>query len=129
MMSWAGALAWVVWLWTCATVLLRVGVDLADTLTRGARWVRSVRLLSDWLTLPIVSRAVDASLAGVMLARPHVTTAVVEASPSDQVVFQTTAQHLSPVGEGWTTIPLSMQGEVDSQCAGQNTHHGNDEVL
>src|SRR6185503_18090429 len=54
LLSWAAALAWVVWVWTLASVLLRVAVDLADGLTRGARWVGSVRLVSDWLTIPLV---------------------------------------------------------------------------
>ena len=46
--------AWVVWLWPLAGVLLWVFVDLADQLTRGARWAGSVRLISDWLTIPLV---------------------------------------------------------------------------
>jgi nucleoid-associated protein YgaU len=87
-----------------------------------------VRVVSDWLTLPIVRRAVDASLAGVLLARVLTSTAVVEASPSDLVAFQTAAQHRSPVGEGWTTSPLRMQEEVSSQDS-QITRQRNDEVL
>lgn len=60
LLSWAGALAWAVRMWTCATVVLPLAVAFADTFTRGARWVRPVRVVSDWLTLPIVRRAVDA---------------------------------------------------------------------
>jgi nucleoid-associated protein YgaU len=62
-------LAWLMWGWTCATVLLRVGVNALELATNGATWVRSFRLASDWLTLPLVRRAVDASLAGVIMAR------------------------------------------------------------
>jgi hypothetical protein len=69
LISVAAFVAWAVWLWTLASVLLRVGLDFADALSRGARWVSSLRRASDWLTLPFVRHAVDASLAGLLLAR------------------------------------------------------------
>ena len=84
LVSWAAALAWVVWVWTLASVLLRVVVDVADGLTRGARWVGSIRLVSDWLTIPLVRRAVDASLAGMLLARVVAQSGIAEASPLPQ---------------------------------------------
>jgi hypothetical protein len=37
LLSWADALAWAVWLWTCASVLLRLVVDFADALARSAQ--------------------------------------------------------------------------------------------
>jgi nucleoid-associated protein YgaU/DNA-binding SARP family transcriptional activator len=92
LVSWAAALAWVVWIWTLATVLLRVLVDLADALTRGARWVGSVRLVSDWLTIPLVRRAVDASLAGVLLARVVTQSGIAEASPLNESPVATIVQ-------------------------------------
>ncbi len=61
--------AWLVWGWTCLTVLARIALDVLDGLTRGAAWVRSLRAASNWLTLPLVRRAVDASLAGAVMAR------------------------------------------------------------
>src|SRR5438094_874962 len=44
LVSIAALLAWVVWFWALAGVLLRIGVDFADALTRGARWVGTLRL-------------------------------------------------------------------------------------
>src|SRR5215207_9216356 len=79
-LSWVALLAWAVWAWTLASVLLRVVVVVADSLTRGARWVQSLRRVSDWLTLPLVRRAVDTSLAGLILARVVTQPAVAHAS-------------------------------------------------
>src|SRR5579859_6394355 len=36
LISFAAILAWAVWLWTLASVLLRVAIDLGDAFTRGA---------------------------------------------------------------------------------------------
>ena len=87
-----------------------------------------MRVVSDWLTLPVVRRAVDASLAGVMLARVLTSTAVVEASPSDVVVVQTTLQRRPTVGERWVTTPVRMQEEIDPQSS-QVTQSGDIEVI
>jgi len=62
-------LGWVVWGLTAASVLLQALVDLLDAATRGAAWVRSLRVATNWLVLPPIRRAVDASLSGLLLAR------------------------------------------------------------
>jgi hypothetical protein len=60
-------LAWVVWFWLVATVGLRVLVLTADGITRGAHWVRSLRAISDRVTLPLVRRAVDGALIALLV--------------------------------------------------------------
>jgi hypothetical protein len=62
-------LAWAVWALTILSIVVQVTVDLLDALTRGAAWVTSLRTATEWLVLPPVRRAVDASLAGLLLAR------------------------------------------------------------
>src|SRR4051794_17303860 len=47
LMAWVSALAWAIWLWTFASVLLRIGVDLGECLTRDAPWMRLTRGVSD----------------------------------------------------------------------------------
>ncbi len=59
--------AWALWFWLVATVALRVLVLAADAITRGARWVRSLRALSDHVTLPIVRRVVDGALVAALV--------------------------------------------------------------
>ncbi len=74
-------LGWVVWALTAASILLQALVDLLDAATRGAAWVRSLRLATNWLVLPSIRRAVDASLSGLLLARVLVQPAtLIEAS-------------------------------------------------
>jgi LysM repeat protein len=64
--SWA---AWLLWAWLVVTVALRVFVVLCEHAVVGAAWVGSLRAVSDRLTLPLVRSTVDASLAGLLLAR------------------------------------------------------------
>jgi LysM repeat protein len=65
----ASLAAWLLWAWLAVTVVLRVIVLLCERAAAGAAWVASLRTVSDRLTLPVVRRAVDASLAGLLLAR------------------------------------------------------------
>src|SRR5579859_7278155 len=64
-----GWVFWLGWAFVVATTLLRIGVVLAMHGAEGAGWVRSLRWLSDLLTLPFVRRAVDTSMAGALLVR------------------------------------------------------------
>ena len=59
--------AWIVWLWIGASLTLRLLVGVADTVARGAVWVRRLRAISDRVTLPLVRRAVDAALVAVVI--------------------------------------------------------------
>ena len=62
-------LAWLIWGWLSLSVLLRVVLALADLATRGAAWVAGLRRASDWVTLPLVRRAVDSALAAVIVVQ------------------------------------------------------------
>ena len=116
LLSWAAALAWVVWVWTLASVLLRVAVDVADVLTRGARWVGSVRLVSDWLTIPLVRRAVDASLAGMLLARVVAQSGIAEASPLPQASVAAVQIQAGSVGHPRVLSFASSLGVFDEDA-------------
>ena len=61
--------AWIVWLWLVGSLLLRLVVVLAESAARGAAWVRSLRTLSDHLTLPVVRRLVDGAVATVTVVQ------------------------------------------------------------
>ena len=65
--------------------LLRITVVVAMHVAEGAAWVRSLRWLSDLLTLPFVRRAVDTSMAGALLVR------VVVMAPSPPVAVAASA--------------------------------------
>jgi two-component SAPR family response regulator/LysM repeat protein len=56
-------LAWLIWAWLSASLVLRLLVAAADLATRGAAWARSLRGVTDRFTLPLVRRAVDSVLA------------------------------------------------------------------
>ena len=125
LLSWAAALAWVVWVWTLASVLLRVAVDVADGLTRGARWVGSVRLVSDWLTIPLVRRAVDASLAGMLLARVVTQSGIAEASPLPQASVAAVQMQAGAVGQPRV---LSFAPSLGQDVFDENADDAPDEV-
>ncbi len=61
-------LAWVLWLWLSASVLLRLLVAVAGARAHGAAWAEGLRAFSDRVTLPVVRRVVDgAVVAGVVV--------------------------------------------------------------
>jgi hypothetical protein len=64
------------------SIVLQALVDLLDAVTRGAAWVGSLRLATNWLVLPPIRRAVDASLGGLLLARVLVQPATAVAASS-----------------------------------------------
>lgn len=59
--------AWGVWMWVAASLLLRLAVTVVAAVAHGATWVRTLRALSDRVTLPIVRRAVDGALVTVLV--------------------------------------------------------------
>ncbi|MCX6021593.1 MAG: hypothetical protein NTZ05_07655 [Chloroflexi bacterium] len=74
--------AWAVWFWMVASLLLRVLVVSAEAVTQGAAWVRSLRTLSDWVTIPMVRRVVDgAVIAALAVSLVSRTTPTVDAAP------------------------------------------------
>src|SRR5207248_2359198 len=62
-LSW---LAWLLWLWLLGTTALRIVVVLGERTIAGAQWPTRLRAVSDRITLALVRRAVDATLASEM---------------------------------------------------------------
>lgn len=59
--------AWVVWVWIVASLVFRLVVIGAETVTGGASWVAGLRAVSDRVTLPIVRRLVDGALVAILV--------------------------------------------------------------
>jgi nucleoid-associated protein YgaU/DNA-binding SARP family transcriptional activator len=128
-------LAWVVWAWTCAYVVIRVVLRVLEWLTRGAAWVHSLRSASNWLMIPAVRRVVDASLAGLIVIRVampmtataegarSLTVAVSQFSPFDENARGVVANSEAPMaadtaihkvrdGDTWTAIAKAYYGDA-----------------
>jgi hypothetical protein len=69
-----GWTAWLLWVWLSGTTFLRIGLVLAERTTGASAWTGRLRALSDRVTLSLVTRAIDASLAGELLVRAVVPT-------------------------------------------------------
>ena len=92
--------AWGVWLWIVASLALRLVVAAADALTHGAAWVRTLRAVSDRVSLPVVRRVADAAVLAVVVAHlvgrpPAVTVAAV---PAGALVASGPPEAASPPG-------------------------------
>ncbi len=59
--------AWAVWLWIVASLVFRLAVLGAETVTGGAPWIARLRATSDRVTLPIVRRLVDGALVAIVV--------------------------------------------------------------
>jgi hypothetical protein len=106
----AGITAWVVLGWIGITVLVRVALNLLDAFTRGAQWVGALRGASTWLTLPIVRRAVDASLAGILIARVAMPLTAHASSPAAVAIVVSAA---NPAIAGGDDVRTGRVGEHD----------------
>ncbi len=73
--------AWLLWFWIVGSLVLRLVVWSAEVITHGATWVRSLRLASDWLTLPFVRRVVDGALIAYVVVNLVARTPAASAAP------------------------------------------------
>jgi DNA-binding SARP family transcriptional activator/LysM repeat protein len=73
--------AWLLWFWTVGSLVLRLVVWSAEVLTHGATWVRSLRLASNWLTLPFVRRVVDGAIVAYVVVNLVARTPAASAAP------------------------------------------------
>jgi nucleoid-associated protein YgaU/DNA-binding SARP family transcriptional activator len=64
-----GMLGWAVWAWLVLSLVLQAFAVVAERLAAGAAWVKTFRSAADWLSAPLVRRAVEASLAGSLFVR------------------------------------------------------------
>ncbi|HEY3081074.1 MAG TPA: LysM peptidoglycan-binding domain-containing protein [Chloroflexota bacterium] len=92
--------AWLLWLWTVASLALRCAVVLAEALSHGAAWARALRRLSDRVTLPVVRRVVDGALVAVLVvhlvARTPAAAAAEPATPQAGVVVASPRADVAP---------------------------------
>src|SRR5579859_8113218 len=59
--------AWILWIWIVGSLVLRLITALAELVTRGAAWAKSLRAATDRFTLPIVRRVVDGAVVAVVV--------------------------------------------------------------
>jgi two-component SAPR family response regulator/LysM repeat protein len=59
--------AWILWIWIVGSLVLRLITTLAELVTRGAAWAKSLRAATDRFTLPIVRRVVDGAVVAVVV--------------------------------------------------------------
>jgi nucleoid-associated protein YgaU len=91
-----GMVAWSVWAWLVLSLLLQVGVGIAEHVSGGTRVVRQAHWVADALSAPLVRRAVRASLAGGLVARVALSAVPAAASaPTETAAF---VDHVSPGG-------------------------------
>lgn len=84
----AAAVGWAALGYLALATALRLLVAMAIALSSGASWARSAQRLSDLVTLPLVRRAVDGSIAGLLLVASAAPAArSVRAETADQVGF------------------------------------------
>lgn len=114
--------AWAIWLWIVGSILLRTLLAIIETLARGAAWARSLRSLSDRLTLPVVRRLVDGTIVAVTVVQlvgravPSASAAPLPAAPAVSVVGPAThiASSMTPAQppvEQRTTTYRVQQGD------------------
>jgi LysM domain-containing protein len=108
-----GLVAWTLWAWTCLFVAVRLLLNALALATRGAAWVRSLQHASNWLMIPAVRRAVDVSIASLLVARVTATPvlASVDVRPAVAVAF------VQPVstGDGRVAVGSRPHDELDNQ--------------
>ena len=106
-------LGWILWCWIVVTLVVNVVIGLAEKVTRGAAWVRSLRVVSDRLTARFIRRAADGMLATVvvvnLVGRPAMS-AVAAPLPSPAAM---SVQHQgAPRADLPTVAPREDQGGV-----------------
>jgi DNA-binding SARP family transcriptional activator/LysM repeat protein len=89
--------AWLLWLWLAGSLALRLVVVAAEALTHGAAWLRSLRSVSDRVTLPFVRRLVDGAVVATVVIN-----LVGRATPS---------AYAAPLGEGVAPFRSASVGD------------------
>jgi DNA-binding SARP family transcriptional activator len=88
----AGMLGWAIWAWLVLSLVLQVGVAAAERVGAGTTVVRRASTIADFLSLPLVRRAVRTSLAGGLMARvalggvPEAAAAPVDPPPIIEII-------------------------------------------
>ena len=66
----SGMLGWLVWVWLVLSLMLQLGVVVAERLAGGTAIIRHAHRIADVVSAPMVRQAVQASVAGGMVVSP-----------------------------------------------------------
>jgi DNA-binding SARP family transcriptional activator/LysM repeat protein len=89
-------LAWLLWGWIAASVVVACVLAAADAATHGARWVLTARHLVDHLSFPMTRRVVAAAFAVQVLARGASVAAAQPLMPPDSALVESSAPAPAP---------------------------------
>ncbi|MDQ3700715.1 MAG: hypothetical protein M3442_07325, partial [Chloroflexota bacterium] len=106
----SGTVAWGLWLWLSASVVLRLVVLATDVYAHGTAWAVALRALSDRVTLPIIRRVVDGAVVATIVVQFVGRVSTVSAAP---LVSHETAPAVAAPVEAAQAIP----GEVETGVA------------
>src|SRR5437762_1623478 len=97
----SGMLGWLVWAWLVLSLILQVGMAVAERLAGGTAIVRHAHVIADLLSAPVVRQAVQASVAGGMVVRVALAgVPVAAAAPTATTGFIVDS---APAGHPWTS--------------------------
>lgn len=114
--------AWLLWLWITASLVLHVCLALADRVTQGAQWVRTLHVLVDPLTLPWVRRVVDGALVAAFVVNLATwTTLAAAAAPATPVVVVAGMSTYAPSPLPQEAAPEVRQGAVEYTVQASDT--------
>lgn len=112
-------LCWGFWGWTVGSMALRLVLRAADAFAPGASWVRSLRRLSDRVTLPVVRRIADGAVVATAVVAIATRPMVAEASSLDRY---TAVAAMAPAPQQAPGQPqqahLRQQSSADQQASG-----------
>lgn len=113
-----GMVGWGLWLWVISTLVLRLLLAVADVLTRGAQWVRSLRALSDRITFPAIRRLADGAIIAVTVVHlagrtvPMAVAAPLESGPTKVLTEQAGS---AVMDDTWASKQVQAEGTVTYQ--------------
>lgn len=106
---------WAVWFWIAGSIVLRLIVVSADVAVHGPRWVRSLRVVSDRVTLPIVRHLVDGALVAAFVINLAGRPAHGAAAPI--------------TGSGTTAASILDRGTLEGHTVAANVEEDDGEVI
>ncbi len=113
-----GMVSWLVWAWLVLSLALQIAASMAERVGTGAAWVGQLRTVADWLSVPLVRRAVRASLAVGVLARVAVGGAVdAAAAPPNAPYAQVEHLQAAQAPYAWRAHVAQLAAPVEVQVA------------
>ncbi len=99
--------AWVLWFWIMGSIVVHVILVIADKVTEGAHWVRTLHVVVDPLTFPMVRRVVNGAVVAAFVVNVAGRTTVAHAAPVTPVVVMATTN---------ADPPASVHDEAKSEA-------------